>query len=233
MKHSSLIGPGIKRAFIASIPILISYLMFGFAFGLFFNTLGYHWIYAALSGIIVFAGAAQFFSVGLLSAHAGPAQIFFAILSLNLRHMFYGFSLFHRFSEHPWLRPYLIFGLTDETYSVLTSSKLHDKSEDERFCFFVTLFNHLYWVCGCALGAIAGQQLHFNMKGLEFVMPALFTVLVIEQALVVRELFPFAIACAAAVLAMMTRSSQMLMISMSVVFFFLVAKSASRDIKHE
>ena len=112
-----------RAAFRASIPVLFGYLPLGVAFGLLFNALGYPWYYATLSGLVIFAGAAQFLSVGLLAAHAGLMSIFAATLFLNLRHIFYGFSFLHRFPERGWRRYYLIFTLTDETYSVLTASR--------------------------------------------------------------------------------------------------------------
>jgi 4-azaleucine resistance transporter AzlC len=206
------------RAFKASVPVFFGYVPLGVAFGLLFNTLGYRWPYAALSGLIVFAGAAQFLSVGLLAAHAGLAAVFAATLSLNLRHMFYGFSLLRRFPERGWRRYYMIFALTDETYSVLTATKLRDRAEDERFCLTVSALNHSYWVAGCALGAFLGSRARVETKGLEFVLTALFVVLAVEQALTVRRWLPFVVASAAALLVC---PGQMLLASLAIVFAVL------------
>lgn len=215
------------RALRASIPVLFGYVPLGMAFGLLFtDKLGCPWPYAALSGLVVFAGAAQFLSVGLLAAHAGLAEIFFATLVLNLRHIFYGFSLFHRFSDNPWLRPYQIFSLTDETYSVLTASRPLPTEEDERFCLRVALLNHAYWVLGCALGGALGSGLRLNVSGLDFTLTALFAVLAVEQALTVRDAFPFLVACAAAAAALLIQPSQMLAVSLAIVSCVLVLKSA-------
>jgi 4-azaleucine resistance transporter AzlC len=216
---------GFSKALRISVPVFFGYIPLGIAFGLLFSTLGYLWTFAALSGLLVYAGAAQFLSIGLLANHSGLAEIFLAILSLNLRHMFYGFSLYHRFSEQPWIRPYLIFGLTDETYSLLTSNRLDNKAQDEYFCFFVTSLDHLYWITGCAIGALLGHQFHFNLKGLDFTLTALFVVLAIEQASSVRKASPFLMAIVGASITLFICPAQMLAMSMALVFAALLCQS--------
>jgi len=220
-----------RRAFKSSIPVLFGYVPLGVAFGLLFNTLGCPWFYAGLSGLVVFAGSAQFLCVNLLAAHASLAAIFFATLSLNLRHMFFGFSMFHRFPENRWLKPYLIFGLTDETYSVLTATKLENRREDERFCLWVTFLNHSYWVLGCALGGLLGSRFRFDTRGFDFVLTALFVVLALEQAFAVKRAFPFVIAGAAGAAALKICPKQMLPFSLAIVFAILLGKSLQTEDK--
>jgi 4-azaleucine resistance transporter AzlC len=207
------------------VPVLFGYIPLGVAFGVLFGKLGQPWWYAALSGLVVYAGAAQYLSVGLFGAHASLASIFLATLFLNLRHVFYGLSMFQRFSEHPAEKPYLIFGLTDETYSVLTARRLADKSDDERFCLWLTVLDHGYWVAGCGLGALLGRAFRFDVKGLDFVLTALFVVLAIEQALAVRDAFPFVLAAAAAAFALIAWPSQFLVVSLAIVFAVLAFRS--------
>lgn len=151
--------------------------------------------------------------------------IFLTVLFLNLRHAFYGFSMFKRFPERSWGRLYLIFGLTDETYSVLSARKLVDKADDERFCLLVTAFHQAYWVAGCALGGLLGMGLRFDAKGFEFVLTALFVVLAVEQALAVRDPFPFLAAAASGAAALALWPAQMLPVSMGLVFGTLLVKS--------
>lgn len=219
-----------RAAFKASIPVLFGYFPLGAAFGLLFNTLGYPWPYAGLSGLIVFAGAAQFLSVGLLAAHAGLVVIFTATLFLNLRHMFYGLSFLKRFPEHGWRRWYMIFALTDETYSVLTASKPGRREEDQRFCLWVSALNHFYWVTGCAAGALLGSRAAFDTKGLDFVLTALFVVLTVEQALNVRRILPFAVAVVAAAVALSIWPGQMLPFAIALAFAALLLESRRRGL---
>ncbi len=219
-------------AFRASVPVLFGYIPLGAAFGLLFGTLGYPWPLAVLSGVVVYAGAAQFLSVGLLAAHAGLGAVFAATFFLNLRHMFYGISFLRRFPRAGWRRAYLIFTLTDETYSVLTARKSADRAEDESFCLWVSALNHGYWILGCALGALLGRRVHFEMKGLDFVLTALFVMLAVEQALVVRRAPPFVAAAGAAALALIFFPSQMLPVSLAIVFAILFIRSWSADTAH-
>lgn len=212
-------------AFRASIPVLFSYLFGGAVFGILFNTLGYPWPYAVLSGVVVFAGAAQYLSVGLLAAHASLTAVFMATLFINLRHMFYGFSFLRRFPDRGWRRYYLIFTLTDETYALLAASRLETRIDDERYCLWTAGLNHLYWVTGCAIGAVLSHHVRFESRGLEFVMTALFVVLAVEQALSVRRAFPFLIAAGAAALSLSVAPKQMLVTSLAVVFLALLWKS--------
>ncbi len=211
-----------RAAFSATLPVLFGYLPLGTAFGLLFGTLDYPWYFSPLSGAVVFAGAAQFLSIGLLAAHASLTSVFAATLFLNLRHMFYGFSLLRRFPERGWRRFYLIFALTDETYSILTAAKPGDRGEDESFIFRVAALNHSYWVAGCALGGLLGRGARFDARGFDFVLTALFVVLSVEQALAVKRAFPFVVAAAAAAFALRAFPNQMLLASLTFVFAALL-----------
>ena len=71
------------------------------------------------------------------------------------------------------LKPYLVFGLTDETFSLLSAVEPPEGISRKWFQFFVTMLNHVYWVVGSALGNILGSMISFNTKGLDFVLTAL------------------------------------------------------------
>lgn len=214
--------PEFSRAFRTTIPVLFAYLPLGAAFGLLFGALHLPWFYAALSGLIVYAGAAQFLSVGLLAARASLTEIFVATLLLNMRHVFYGFSFFHRFTGSRWAKAYMIFGLTDETYSVLTSHPSENSDQDRRFCLYVTALNQFYWVLGCGVGSILERNFHIENQGFEFVLTALFTVLTVEQALRVRRKTPFLLATVGAAFAIRFFPNQMLLVSLILVSFGLM-----------
>lgn len=207
-----------EAAFRATIPVFFGMFPLGAAFGLLFNTLGHPWYYAVLSSVFVFAGASQFLSVGLLAAHAGLASIFVATLFVNLRHAFYGFSLTRRFPQHGWRRWYMIFALTDEGFSLLTARKPPAGERDEEFGLWVLGLLQAYWVAGTVLGALLGSRVHFDTKGFDFVLTALFVVLTVEQMLAVKKVFPFALAVAAAAVALAVVPGQMLVTSLAIVF---------------
>ena len=176
----------------ASLPVLFGYVPLGIAFGVLFAGLGYPWFYAPLMSVIVYTGAAQFMSVSLLAAGAGLLEIGLTTLLLNARHLFYGLSLAPRYPQRGLARLYLMFGLTDETYSLLTSQPPRENATG--FYLKVTALNQSYWVIGSAIGALLGAGVNVDTRGLDFALTALFVVMVIEQALSIREARPFLIA---------------------------------------
>ena len=113
----------IKRAFEVSVPVMMGYGVLGFAFGLLLVSFEYAWYLAPLMSLFIYAGALQFVAVGFFNAKAGLIDIAIATWFINLRQSFYGLSLLKRFKKTGKLKPYLIFGLTDETYALLTTIK--------------------------------------------------------------------------------------------------------------
>ncbi len=210
MTYSAGISPR-RRAFSAALqasaPVFFGYLSIGVAFGFLLVKAGFSWEWAPVMSLFVFAGAAQYLAVGLLSRGAGPAEIFTAILMVNARHMVYGFSLLERFSPalwggriSRWVRGYLIFGLTDETYALLTTVTPPAGADERRFDLYLTALNHSYWTLGSLLGALAGCGISWEAPGIQFALTALFTVLLTEQIRALRRPGPFLLGAGAALL---------------------------------
>lgn len=164
-----------------SLPVLFGYLPVGMAFGVLFVTeLDLAWYWALAMSVLVFAGSAQFLSVGLIANQAGLFEVAIAIFLLNSRHIFYGLSLLSTLKVAGWRRAYTIFALTDETYSLITS--LPDTRTLHQSDYWrLALLNQSYWVLGTLMGALIGSQLTLPDLGLEIVLPALFVVLAVEQ----------------------------------------------------
>jgi len=194
-----------QSVFRLTLPILFGYLPLGMAFGVLFVTqLDYVWWAAPLMGVLIYAGAGQILAVSLLATHAGLVEVFVAMFVLNARHLFYGLSLLGRFQGAGKRKPYLIFGLTDETYSLLTSRpRGSDRSFEQEIDFRITAFNQIYWVIGCALGALLGSNVTFDSTGIEFALVALFIVLTIEQYKSLGDSIPIWIGAAGAGVAML------------------------------
>jgi len=187
-------------AFKTTVPVLLGYIPLGMAFGFLLDGAGYHWIYAFLMSLFVYAGSGQFLAVALLAAGAGLTEFAIATLLLNLRHAFYGLSLLEKFSGVGKVKPYLIFALTDETYALLTTTDIPQGSSRSRFYFYVAALDHLYWISGSVLGAVLGSVLELNLEGMGFVLTALFVVLTIEQYFNSEARFPFLAAVGAGAL---------------------------------
>jgi 4-azaleucine resistance transporter AzlC len=193
-----------QPVFRLTLPILFGYIPLGMAFGVLFVTqLDYAWWVAPLMGVLIYAGAGQILAVSLLATHAGLLEVFVAMFVLNARHLFYGLSLLGRFRGAGKRKFYLIFGLTDETYSLLTSRpRGYDRSLEQETDFRITGFNQLYWVVGCTLGALLGSNVAFDSTGIEFALVALFIVLTIEQYKSLGDSAPIWTGAAAAGIAM-------------------------------
>ena len=163
--------------------------------------------------ITIYAGAGQFMAVGLLANHAGFIEVAITTLLLNSRHLFYGISLLNKFKIRGWRKFYLIFGLTDETYSLLTGSRVPEDKKETDFYLLITALNHSYWIIGSTLGAILGANISIDTSGLDFTLPALFMALAFEQYKVIRESRHFIMAGAVAFLSiwLFSRDNMLLM----------------------
>lgn len=171
----------LKAAFPHTIPVLTGYLFLGFAFGILLSSKGYSVGWAIAMSTVIYAGAMQFVAISLLTAAYQPLYAFVITLVVNARHLFYGISMLGQFSETGRKKPYLIFGLTDETFSILCSAEPPRDIDRGWFMFFISLLNQIYWIIGSALGGMLGSMIAFNTKGIDFVMTALFVVIFIEQ----------------------------------------------------
>ncbi|TCK09510.1 AzlC family ABC transporter permease [Marinobacterium mangrovicola] len=212
-----------------SLPVMFGYIPLGIAFGVLFSDLGYHWLWATAMGLFIYAGAAQFLAVGLIANHAGLFEVFVAILLLNARHLVYGLSLISTLELKGWRRWYLIFALTDETYSLLSITR--SGAQNNSLQLRIAALNQLYWVFGCTLGAWLGSQLDLPTEGAEFALPALFTVLAIEQYRAVRRPLLFLVALAIAGLALLISADNMLMIAILLaVSLLLMARGRQADV---
>jgi len=191
-----------QQAGVTTLPVMFGYLPLGAAFGILAAEIGIPAWGALLMSLIIYAGAGQFLAIALLAGGAGLTEVAVATLMLNSRHLFYGLSLLRRFQGAGWRKPYLIFALTDETYSLLTAHG-GDGGLDHAQAFRISLLNHLWWVLGSMAGVLASTTLTFDSRGIEFALTALFIVLTLEQARRLRQWLPFAIALATGVTAML------------------------------
>jgi 4-azaleucine resistance transporter AzlC len=211
-----------------TIPVFLGYIPLGMAFGFLLGGAGYHWSYAFLMSLFVYAGSGQFLAVALLAAGAGLTEFVIATLLLNLRHAFYGLSLLEKFSDTGKIKPYLIFALTDETYALLTTTEVPSGSSKSRFYFYIAALDHLYWILGSVLGAVLGSLLDLNLQGMSFVLTALFVVLTIEQYFSSEVRFPFIAAVGAGVLSLVVFSpDNMLLASIILGTLILILREKS------
>ena len=205
----------VARALIDSAPVAFGYIPLGAAFGVLFADLGYVWVLAPFAALIIFAGSAQFLAVGLLAAGAGYLEAFAATLVLNARHLFYGLSVLDRYPARGLARWYLMFGLTDETYSLVTTRPIPEPSDRVAYYVTLTAVNQSYWILGCTLGASLQSLFHFNSEGFEFALVALFVVLLLEQMKRLNARWPLLVALAASIGAYSLLQAQFLVLAIA------------------
>lgn len=171
----------LRAAFPHTIPIMTGYLFLGTAYGIFMKTSGFPWFFPMLTSITVFAGAMEFVLVNLLLGVFSPLNAFALTLLVNARHLFYGLAMLEKYRDAGKKKLYMIFGLTDETFSVNLTAEPPEGVDKHWFMFFVTLLDHSYWVTGATLGGIFGSLIEFNARGLDFVMTALLLVIFLNN----------------------------------------------------
>lgn len=171
----------LKAAFPYTIPILTGYIFLGMAFGVLLTSKGYSYIWAIGMSILIYAGSMQFVAIDILISPFNIINTIIITLLVNARHLFYGLSLLEKYDGMGKKKPYMIFSLTDETFSLQTAITSPKDIDEKSFRFFISLLNHLYWITGCTLGALIGENIKFNSEGIDFVMTALFVVIFIEQ----------------------------------------------------
>ncbi|MCP3868071.1 MAG: AzlC family ABC transporter permease [Gammaproteobacteria bacterium] len=201
---------------------MFGYVPLGMAFGMLFQDLGYPWYFSPLMGLFVFAGAAQFMAIGLLTVQAGLLEVGISTLALNSRHIFFGLSVLNKYRGRGLRKLYLIFGLTDETYSLVTSTAAGEPHNKQNFYLLITALNHSYWVLGCTLGALTGTMADIDTTGMDFALTALFVVLLIEQWKKVREYLPFLIALLCGLMGIFLFKDQMLLIAIGLSIAVLI-----------
>ena len=183
MEKKRIILKAFLAAFPYTIPIFAGFWFLGMAYGIYMNVSGFSFWYPLLMSLTIFGGSLEFVTVTMLLGSFAPLQTFLATLMIQARHLFYGIAMLDKYKGTGWKKPYLIFGLCDESFSVNYTAKIPDGVDKGWFMFFVTLLNHLYWVSGSTLGGILGSFLSFDTEGIDFVMTAMFVVIFIEQLL--------------------------------------------------
>lgn len=180
-KKSDVIKGAFFAAFPKTIPIMMGFLFLGMSYGIYMKVSGFSFVYPLCMSMVIFGGSLEFVAVTMLLGSFAPAQTFLMALMIQARHLFYGIALLEKYKGTGWKKPYLIFGMCDESFSINCSTEVPEQADKGWFYFFVTILNQLYWVFGATLGGLLGSFITFDMEGLDFVMTAMFVVIFLEQ----------------------------------------------------
>lgn len=187
MEQKSMRRRALAAAFPHTIPVLTGYAFLGVAYGIYMRVSGFPFWYPTLSSVVIFGGSLEFVLVSMLMSSFAPLQTFLMALMIQARHLFYGIALLEKYRYLGKMRFYLIFGMTDESFSVNCSAEIPDGVDEGWFYFFVTLLDHCYWVTACTVGGLLGSLISFDTQGLDFVMTAMFVVIFLNQLMKGRK----------------------------------------------
>lgn len=201
-----------KKVFRDTLPVLVGYLFLGFGFGILLTKSGHNALWAFFMSLFIYAGSGQYLAVSLLTAHSSLLNAFIATLLVNARHLFYGISLLDTYRDAGKAKPYMIFALTDETYSLVTQNQPPQGMSQRKYCFLVSLFDQIYWIFGCVLGALAGSYVPINYSGVEFVFTSLFVTLFVEQLFHRKNHFPAFVGVASTLVCLLIFGSKIFLI---------------------
>ena len=174
-----------RAALADTLPVMTGYVFLGFGFGILMHRSGFGVLWSAAMSLFIYAGSMQYVAVGLLTGGADLLTAAATTFLVNARHLFYGISMVDRYRGTGRKKPYLIFALTDETYSLV--SRENNREDYPLYCLLVSLLDHVYWVGGTVLGALAGALIPINYKGIEFVLTALFVSIFVEHWLSTKD----------------------------------------------
>ena len=175
------IRAALKCAFPYTIPIFAGFWFLGMTYGIYMNVSGFSFWYPLLMSLTIFGGSLEFVAVSMLLAPYAPVQCFLMALMIQARHLFYGLTMLQRYRGYGLRSAYMIFAMSDETFSITCSAEPPEGVDKGWFMFFITLLDQIYWVASAAMGAALGSVLPFSTEGVDFVMTAMFVVIFLNQ----------------------------------------------------
>ena len=188
----------VKTVLIKTLPVMTGYIVLGIGFGILLYSKGYGILWSVLMGAFIYAGSMQYAAVNFITGGASLITTALTTLLVNARHLFYGISMLEKYKSAGAKKPYLIFSLTDETYSLLCAEDYPDGYDKGKYQLLVSAFNHFYWIFGCAAGSLIGLAIPFNTAGIDFCMTALFVTIFVEQWLGAKQHAPAIVGLASA-----------------------------------
>lgn len=211
-----------SEGFKKSLPVAMGYLPAGIAFGVLAQVAGVPIWATIMLSIVLYAGAAQYACLPMLSAGLPIGNIATNIAAINLRHVFYGVPLLNYLPTHKLAKTYCLFALTDETFSVMTSLPVESR---QALILPISLFNQSWWVLATAIGVMIGSALNDLVPHLDFALVCLFAILAYEQLQTIKRYFPIGIAIIALVIASLFTSQWLLLVAIAICMLLILGRA--------
>ena len=220
----------IRKAFTKSLPVMAGYIVLGIGFGILLKDAGYGLFWAFIMSLTIYAGSMQYVAVPFLASGASLITVALTTLMVNARHLFYGLTMIDKYKTAGRKKPYLIFSLTDETYSLLCTDEIPDGVDRHWYQLLVSLFDQCYWILGSVLGSLVKELLAFDTAGIDFSMTALFVTVFVEQWLSTKNHWPgmIGLVSAAACLAIFGPDSFLLPTMIAITISLLLLRKSGK-----
>ena len=201
----------LKKALLATIPVMAGYVVLGIGFGMLLQTKGYGVLWAFAMSVFIFAGSMQYVTIDLLTGGVSLFATALTTLAVNARHLFYGISMVDKYKMQK-KKYFLFWTLTDETYSLVCSDEPEKSGNPSKYYLYVSLFDYSYWVLGSVLGSLLGEVIPFSMEGIDFSLTALFLTVFVEQWLSIKNHLAAVVGVGASVLCLLLLGSDKFLI---------------------
>ena len=220
----------IRKAFTKSLPVMAGYIVLGIGFGILLKDAGYGLFWAFIMSLTIYAGSMQYVAVPFLASGTSLITVALTTLMVNARHLFYGLTMIDKYKTAGKKKPYLIFSLTDETYSLLCTDEIPDGVDRHWYQLLVSLFDQCYWILGSVLGSLVKELLAFDTAGIDFSMTALFVTVFVEQWLSTKNHWPgmIGLVSAAACLAIFGPDSFLLPTMIAITISLLLLRKSGK-----
>ena len=212
----------LKTAFLATLPVMAGYIVLGIGFGMVLKSKGYGLGWSFAMSAFIYAGSMQFVLIDLITGGAGLLTTAITTLMVNARHLFYSISMVDEYKGARAKKPYMIFALTDETYSLACAGAPEGVSK-HGYYFAVSLFDQIWWVSGCVLGSVLGAALRINAEGIDFALTALFLTVFVEQWLSTKNHIPALIGLGASLICLLIFGADSFLIPAMVAILVLLS----------
>jgi len=226
----------LKKAFLATIPVMSGYVVLGIGFGMLLQTRGYGVLWALAMSLFIFAGSMQYVAIDLLTGGVSLITAALTTVAVNARHLFYGISMVDKYKAQKGVikRHFLFWTLTDETYSLVCSDGAEKSGNPSLYYMYVSLFDYSYWVLGSVLGALLGEVFPFSTEGIDFSLTALFLTVFVEQWLTTKNHIAAIVGVGASVLCLLLFGSDKFLIpAMILIAATLILLRKREDITNE
>ena len=202
--------------------IMLGLFFVGIGLGVLVHSYGLPFWVAPLLPAVVFAGSVEFVLIDMISTHASLFSIAVMTLLINSRHLMYGLSYPIERVRGGLAKFYTVYTLIDEAYVLNTGPDRHRLRASRILWIHAGL--HLSVLTSVTLGYVLGSSFLSELKGVDFVMTALFAVLAIDAYQSTKDHTTAAIAGASAVVGLVLAPQSMLLISMVVYILLLVSR---------